>query len=226
MIRLLPLLVASLLVAGCASSSSAPGASSPEAASAVAEARRAVERAEADPAQAPYLADARRDADRAQALLSVGEADEATHRAYLARQGARLAALQAEIDAAEATDGDNRLVITDAFQTARVTLRPEAQDVVDRVAAYLAGHPDRVALVESFTDATGNADRNLDLSVRRAETVKERIVAGGVDPARVVAAGFGQEHPVASNDTSEGQRENRRVEIVIDESVDRLPTRE
>ena len=228
MTRLLPLLLGLLLlspfVVGCASSS--PSTPGPAADSAVAEARRAVERAEADSAQTRYLADARRDAARAQAALEAGDADEAAHRAYLARQGARLAALQAEIDAAEPSVDRNRLVITDAFQTGRVTLRPEAQATVDRVAAYLAGRPDRVALVESFTDATGDAERNLDLSIRRADAVKARLVEAGVDADQVVTVGFGEDYPVAPNDTAAGQRENRRVEVVIAESIDLLPARQ
>ena len=226
MTRLSILCLAGLIVAGCGTSSS--GVPSPGASSAVSEALRAVERAEADPGQALYLADARRNAAQAQALLAAGDAEGAAHRAYLARQGARLAALLAQTDAAEqAVAGtNNRLVITDAFETGRLTLRPDAQGTVDRVAAYLAARPDRVALVESFTDATGNPERNLDLSIRRAEAVAERMAAAGVDPDQVVTVGFGQGYPVASNDTREGQRENRRVEIVIAESIDLLPPRQ
>lgn len=226
MTRLLALSLAGLFLVGCGSSS--PAVPSREAGSAVAEAQRAVARAEADSSQARYLDDARRNVARAQAALAAGDADEAAHRAYLARQGARLAALQAEIDGAEraVADGGNRLVITDAFQTGRVTLRPEAQATVDRIAAYLAARPDRVALVESFTDATGNPDRNLDLSIRRAEAVKARMAEAGVADDQVVTVGFGQEYPVAPNDTAAGQRENRRVEVVIAESIDLLPPRQ
>lgn len=225
--RPLVLFVSLIALAGCGSSGSAVS-STLEAQSAVAEARRAIERSDADSTLTPYLADARRDVARAQGALAIGETDEAMHRAYLARQGARLAALQAQIDRAEEADADgrNRLIITDAFQTARVTLRPESRATVDRIAAYLAGRPDRVALIESFTDATGDAERNLDLSIRRADAVKERMVEDGVSPDQVVTVGFGQEYPVASNNTTEGQRENRRIEVVISDSIDRLPARQ
>ena len=229
MTRLTLSLLAALAVSGC--SSSLPSSVGPPAqvASAVAEAQRAVDRAAADAAQRPYLDAPRRNLTRAQALLAAGEFDEAAHRAYLARQGARLAALQAEIDGAGqagADTGDHRLVVTEAFQTGRVTLRPESQAAVDRVAEYLAGRPDRVALIESFTDATGNAQRNLELSIRRATSVKERMMAAGVAEDQIVTVGFGQEYPVTTNDTVEGQRQNRRIEISIAESIDRLPSRE
>ena len=222
-------LAISVLATGCGSTAPANLASQAEAASAVAEAQRAVDRAGADPAQQPYLDEPRRDAREAAVLLAAGETDEALHRAYLARQGARLAALQAEIDAAEASEqdaeGGGRILITDAFQTGRITLRPESRQAVDQVAAYLESNPDRVVLVESFTDATGNAERNLDLSIRRAEAVKARMVEAGVAEDRVVTVGYGQEYPVASNDTSEGQRQNRRIEISVAETIDGLPSR-
>ncbi|WP_420457087.1 OmpA family protein [Rubrivirga sp.] len=219
---------------GCGSSapSSTPPAARADAAAAVDEARRAIDRAEADSMQAAYLDAPRRAAQEAAAALAAGDGDLATHQAYLARQGARLAALQAEIDAAEQavreTDeqGGRRLLITDAFQTARVTLKPESSTAVDRVAAYLVEHPDRAVLVESFTDATGNADRNFELSVRRAEAVKARLVEAGVAEDRVVTAGYGQAYPVASNDTAADQRLNRRIEITVAPSVDDLQMRE
>ncbi len=229
MTRLTLLLLAALAVSGCASSSPSSAVPSSQAEASISEAQRAIARAQADSTQRPYLNAARRDVTRAQDLLAAGDVDEAAHRAYLARQGARLAGLQAEIDAAgragESASG-NRLVITDAFQTGRVTLRPESQAAVDRVTEYLAGRAGRVALIESFTDATGNAERNLDLSIRRAAAVKERMMAGGVAEDQVVTVGFGQEYPVAGNDTSEGQRENRRIEISIAETIDALPSRQ
>ncbi len=94
------------------------------------------------------------------------------------------------------------------------------------MAAYLLGHPDRVVLVEGFTDSTGDEERNLDLSVRRAAAVKTRLVEAGVDEARVVTAGYGQAYPVASNETDEGRRQNRRIEITVADRLDALPIRE
>jgi outer membrane protein OmpA-like peptidoglycan-associated protein len=228
------LLLAALGAGGLGCGSSAPVSSVPhaEAASAVAEARRAVERAEADPDLATDLAAPFRALAAAEAALAAGDTEEAAHRAYLARQGVRVAALEAEVEAAERAvaaveaEGGRRLLITDAFETAQTDLRPAPRDAVDRVAAYLLGHPDRVVLVEGFTDSTGDEERNLDLSVRRAAAVKTRLVEAGVDEARVVTAGYGQAYPVASNETDEGRRQNRRIEITVADRLDALPIRE
>ena len=234
MTRLTPLaLFVALAASGCGSSSSPVTAAVPSAGAgvAVAEAQRAVDRAAVDSTLAPYLDGPRADARRAAGLLAAGETAEATHRAALARRGVRLAELQAEVDVAERdvqdaeAVGGQRLLVTDAFDTARVTLRPGPRAAVDTVAAYLLSHPGRVVLVESYTDASGSDERNLDLSVRRAEAVKARMVEAGVAADRVVTAGYGEEYPVASNDTAEGRRQNRRIEITVADAVAALPTR-
>ncbi len=230
----LALVLAGPLLVGCGSSAPASTSSTSQAgaAAAVDEARRAIDRAEADSMQTAYLDAPRRAIQDAAAQLAAGDFDRAVHQAYLARQGARLAALQAEIDAAEEAvretdaEGGRRLLITDAFQTARVSLKPESQAAVDRVAEYLVAHPTRVVLVESFTDATGNTDRNLDLSLRRAAAVKARLVEDGVAEDRILATGYGEAYPVTSNDTAEDQRLNRRIEITIAPSLDGLQMRE
>ena len=222
----LPLLLALLVLAGCASSAPVQTTTRAEANAALTEAQRAAERLDAAAAGA-----AARDLDAAEAALAAGDFDGAAHHAYLARQRARAAALQAEVDAAERdvaeaeAEGGRRLLITDAFRTGQTDLRPGPRAAVGHVADYLVTNPARVALVEGFTDSTGNEDRNLDLSVRRAEAVKARLVEAGVDPDRIVTAGYGQAYPVASNETAEGQRQNRRIEISFADRVGALPSR-
>ena len=222
---LLTLLVVAL-TAGCGSSAPASTTTRAEASAAVSEARRAAGRAGSDPALA-----ADDDLAAADAALEAGDLDEATHRAYVARQRARIAALQAEVDAAERdvaaadAEGGRRLLFTDAFGTGQTDLRPAPRAAVAAVAEYLLASPGRVVLVEGFTDSTGNEERNLDLSVRRAAAVKARLVEAGVDPDRIVTAGYGQQYPVAPNDTAEGQRQNRRIEITVADRLDALPMR-
>ncbi|MDT0632437.1 OmpA family protein [Rubrivirga litoralis] len=213
-------------LAGCSSSAVVYTASRAEAEAAVSEARRAVDRADRSSALA-----ARYDLGAAAAALEAGDLDEAVHQAYLTRRRVRVAALQATLDDAERSvsgadaEGGRRLLITDAFQTAQTDLRPAPREAVARVASYLLSHPHRVVLVEGFTDSTGNEKQNLDLSVRRAAAVKAQLVEAGIDPSRVVAAGYGQAYPVAPNDTAEGQRQNRRIEITVADRLDALPTR-
>jgi outer membrane protein OmpA-like peptidoglycan-associated protein len=69
--------------------------------------------------------------------------------------------------------------------------------------------------IEAFTDSTGDASYDQRLSVQRAYAVRDELVRQGVDPARIVAAGYGAEHPVAPSDRPEGQAKNSRVELVV-----------
>jgi outer membrane protein OmpA-like peptidoglycan-associated protein len=70
-------------------------------------------------------------------------------------------------------------------------------------------------LIDGHTDSTGSEAYNLDLSQRRAETVRDFLIGNGVSPMRLSARGFGEEYPVASNDTLAGRQQNRRVEVVV-----------
>ena len=67
----------------------------------------------------------------------------------------------------------------------------------------------------SGTCGTGNAAANLKLSDGRAKNVMNALVAGGIDQSRLEAKGYGEEHPVASNDTEEGRAQNRRISLLV-----------
>jgi len=69
--------------------------------------------------------------------------------------------------------------------------------------------------VYGFTDSTGGAQHNLDLSQRRALSVANYLSGQGVDPRRFAVTGFGADRPVASNATEAGRAQNRRVEIQL-----------
>jgi len=67
-----------------------------------------------------------------------------------------------------------------------------------------------------YTDSIGSVGYNIGLSQRRAEAVKQYLVAErGIDAGRIQAKGYGKLNPVASNDTDEGRERNRRVELHI-----------
>jgi outer membrane protein OmpA-like peptidoglycan-associated protein len=70
-------------------------------------------------------------------------------------------------------------------------------------------------IAQGHTDSTGSDEHNQALSERRAEAVRRYIVQQGVDPARITALGYGENHPVADNVTAEGRRQNRRVDILL-----------
>jgi len=94
-------------------------------------------------------------------------------------------------------------------------LRPESQTVLDQIAQVMREHPDWKLGVEGHTDNIGGEAYNLDLSNRRAATVKQALVTRShIAPDRLSPAGFGATRPVDSNDTLEGRARNRRVELV------------
>jgi outer membrane protein OmpA-like peptidoglycan-associated protein len=94
-------------------------------------------------------------------------------------------------------------------------LKPEGRLSVARVAGFLIALDNRDAVIEGHADNTGNADYNVKLSLRRAESIRNALVEFGVSEDRMAAEGYGANFPVASNDTEEGREQNRRVEIVI-----------
>ena len=93
-------------------------------------------------------------------------------------------------------------------------LRADAKPAIDELLAALKANPTWHVSIEGHTDASGNAAHNLDLSQRRAASVKAALVAAGIAADRMKTAGFGQTKPVAPNDTAIGRAQNRRVEVV------------
>ena len=69
--------------------------------------------------------------------------------------------------------------------------------------------------VEGHTDSLGPEELNRDLSQRRAQSVEDYLAAAGIDEARIVSVGFGEDRPIASNATPEGRAQNRRVDLVL-----------
>jgi len=90
-----------------------------------------------------------------------------------------------------------------------------ARDNLHKFAASLAKYPDTRTLIVGHTDAVGSSAYNMDLSNRRASSAANFITGEGVDHARISTAGRGETEPIASNDTDDGRRLNRRIEIAI-----------
>lgn len=100
------------------------------------------------------------------------------------------------------------------FDTNRATLQSESHARLDRVVEYMTHKPSARIRVAGHTDNVGNARVNQRLSERRAQAVREYLIAAGIDGSRIEAVGFGDEQPVASNDTEEGRQQNRRIEAI------------
>ncbi len=101
------------------------------------------------------------------------------------------------------------------FRSDDATLVAGASTRLEGVADALMQTPDRTLLVEGHTDSQGTDAHNLDLSQRRAESVRAALLARGYDASRVQAVGIGEARPVADNNTAEGRANNRRVEVII-----------
>ena len=100
------------------------------------------------------------------------------------------------------------------FDVNKASLRPESMGVINEIYTLMSEHPELKFSVEGHTDSDGEVDFNQTLSEQRAETVRNKLVEMGVDPARFATKGFGETMPVAPNDTPEGKATNRRVEFV------------
>lgn len=100
------------------------------------------------------------------------------------------------------------------FDTGKATLRPESESVLAEMAALLQKQPEWYMLVAGHTDNVGTDAVNIPLSRQRAEAVINWLAAKGINRARLTAAGFGAQKPLADNTTEEGRGKNRRVDLV------------
>nr|WP_207062709.1 OmpA family protein [Motiliproteus sp. SC1-56] len=101
------------------------------------------------------------------------------------------------------------------FNTGSADLQARFMPVLNSVSKVLTKFDKTYVEVDGFTDSTGSADFNQGLSERRASTVATYLNQSGVERPRLEATGWGERHPVASNETAEGRAQNRRVEINI-----------
>lgn len=101
------------------------------------------------------------------------------------------------------------------FSTGKATLQPGAHLELDRLASYLKDHPKQRVIIEGNTDNTGSAEGNQKLSAARAQAVAQSLELRGVPQSQYQTIGLGEAYPVASNETSAGRQQNRRVDVVF-----------
>jgi len=101
------------------------------------------------------------------------------------------------------------------FDVDKATLKLASKDNLSKLAEILNKYEDTNILLEGHTDNTGSDEYNLDLSKKRAQSVSNYLATNNVNPVRFTIMGYGESQPIATNDTSEGRQQNRRVDIAI-----------
>lgn len=101
------------------------------------------------------------------------------------------------------------------FKVDGYSLRSGAEQNLNQVLDILGQYPEIVIIVEGHTDSRGREGYNQWLSEKRSHTVAAYFVEKGLDPYRIQLIGYGETRPVANNESSEGRRRNRRVELRI-----------
>jgi chemotaxis protein MotB len=113
------------------------------------------------------------------------------------------------------------------FEPGKVDLKPAGQEAIRQVATILAGIEGRKFQVTGHTDnvpiKSGKFKSNWELSTQRAVEVVKFMSKNGMDEKRLSAAGYADTLPVGGNDTDEGRRQNRRIEIVVQPNIEDLP---
>ncbi len=99
------------------------------------------------------------------------------------------------------------------FNSGKATFKPGVTQKLDAIVEIMKEYPEANFLIEGHTDSQGAKAFNQKLSERRANAVMNYLVSKGISASRLSAAGFGEDYPIADNNTREGRAMNRRVEI-------------
>ena len=137
---------------------------------------------------------------------------------YMDRQEAELRRKLQGTGVSVTRSGDNLILNMPGnvtFGTDQSSLRPEFFEVLDSVALVLKEFSKTQIEVAGHTDSTGAEAYNQSLSERRAATVAQYLRSQGVMDQRIVTVGYGEQYPIATNETAAGRQQNRRVELTL-----------
>jgi outer membrane protein OmpA-like peptidoglycan-associated protein len=176
------------------------------------------EQARNDAQQQQHIAEADSDRNRAAADSSDAQLQQAVHD----REELRARLLQQFNLILETRDTARGLVVNISdvlFDSGKYTLRPLAREKLAKISGIVLAYPSLMLAVEGNTDSVGTEAYNQELSEQRAEGVRSYLTQEGVPESSTTAAGFGKTRPIASNETSEGRQQNRRVELIVSGEV-------
>ena len=161
---------------------------------------------------------AQEDAAHAKMESQIAQGDAAQAQRETLEAQMRNADLEAQLADLAAVKTERGMIITLGdvlFGTDQARLTPDGLRTAQKLADVLQKNPQRNVLIEGFTDSTGSAAHNQELSDRRAGAVQSALQEMGVARERVGMRGYGEAYPVAGNDTGSNRQLNRRVEIVL-----------
>src|SRR5271156_4902304 len=176
------------------------------------------ERAKTDAQAKQQAAEADSDANRAAAVSADVQLEPAVHD----REELRARLLQQFNLILETRDTARGLVVNMSdvlFDSGKYTLRAPAREKLAKISGIVLAYPSLKLAVEGNTDSVGTEAFNQELSEQRAEAVRDYLTKEGIPASSTTAAGFGKTRPIASNDTSDGRQQNRRVELVVSGEV-------
>jgi outer membrane protein OmpA-like peptidoglycan-associated protein len=191
-----------------------------EAAEAARRAAEAEERAHAAEKERIAAEHAKLDAERGKSEAERGRvtAENQASEARLERENARAELREAMARITAVRESARGLIVSlpnILFETDQAMLKPEGREALAKISGVLMIAEGYTLSVEGHTDAVGSNEYNLDLSEKRATSVRDYLVSQGLSPANISVRGFGETQPIAANETAAGRQENRRVEIVV-----------
>ena len=162
--------------------------------------------------------EAREEAQAARRLAEsqASEIELARREADLATQAAE--SMRRRLEYLELRETDRGVVVTLGdvlFESGETALQADARNQLGDVVRLVEGEPDKKIRIEGHTDATGSSSANMRISRLRSESVRDALVDEGIDAGRIQAVGMGEDFPIASNDSAEGRRKNRRVDVIL-----------
>ncbi|WP_420153594.1 OmpA family protein [Siphonobacter sp.] len=101
------------------------------------------------------------------------------------------------------------------FETGKAVLLTESQENLTQVVAWMKKNPTVEIRLEGHTDAIGDSQKNMELSIERVETVKRYLVNNGINASRIEAKGFGDTRPLSTAKSDQERKVNRRVELIV-----------
>ena len=137
--------------------------------------------------------------------------------------------VQQELKDLQAKQTERGMVLTLGdvlFDTGKATLKPGAYTTIDRLAQVLKSSQSSRVVIEGHTDNVGSDAMNQALSEQRASAVESALLERGVSASQIRSLGKGETTPVAGNETGSGRQANRRVELIFSQDASRVASEE